>query len=341
MSKRFIPTAALVGLVLAGSALAADSQDQRVQRQLRSHFGLVVETSARGGQEEGVVVSEVLPDSPAAKAGLRVGDVITRIGRRTIEDFRDLANAIVRFRQGERVSLRVQREGQEQSLSVTSRMPGADEDNRDGETRYGRANGETAGDDTRFQRLQQTFRRLEARLQSLERHGQYGRERGESTDQAREYQRLHQRLDQLEERVQQAQRPGQYGRLTSGAALGVQTREWRRQADSRQGGSAEEGVMVTAVDPESLAAESGLRRGDIITRVDDRNVTTSQELRQALQRGSGQEMTLEVLRGSRQMELNVRMEGGSGHSAQNRRFQRLQERIERLETRLREIEQNQ
>ena len=52
MLKRLIMTASLVGLMLAGSPAWADSQDQRVQRNLRTLFGLVVEPSSRGGQEE-------------------------------------------------------------------------------------------------------------------------------------------------------------------------------------------------------------------------------------------------------------------------------------------------
>jgi C-terminal processing protease CtpA/Prc len=285
----------------------------------------------------------VLPNSPAERAGLQEGDVIRHLGQRSIEDFRDLANAITRLRQGERLSIRVERDGRTRTLRLMPRMARSDEDeDRENMPRYGRANGEDNGDDATFQRLQQRFRRLETRLQEMERQGQYGQARSESAEQPRDFQRLQRRLEQLEERVQQAQRTGQYGRTTPGTTLGAQVREWRRQVDSRQGGSADEGVEVMAVETDSPAAEAGLRRGDIIIRVDDRNVTTRQELRQALQRiGSGQETTLEVLRGSRQMVRNVRLEGGSRYGARDRRYERLQERVEQLEERLREMEQNQ
>ncbi|SRR5579883_970762 len=342
MLKRLIMTAALVGLTWAGSSARADSQDQRVQRNLRNLFGLVVETS-RDGQEEEVTVREVVPNSPAERAGFQEGDVIRRLGQRSIEDLRDLANAVARLRQGERLSIRVERDGRSQTLRIMPRMArGDEEEDRENTPRYGRANGEGNGDDATLQRLQQRFRRLESRVQEAERQGQYGQARGESAEQSRDFQRLQRRLEQLEERVQQAQRAGQYGRTPSGTTLGAQVRDWRRQADSRQGGSADEGVEVMAVEPESPAAEAGLRRGDIIIRVNDRNVTTRQELRQALQRiGAGQETTLEVLRGSRQMVRNIRLEGGSRYGARDRRYERLQERIEQLEERLREMEQNQ
>ncbi len=336
MLKRLIVTAALVSLALAGSSARADDQDQRMQRQLRSSFGLVVESSSRGDQDEGFTVLKVLPGSLAERAGFRDGDVIRRVGRRTLSEFRDLASALLRRQQGERLDIQVERDGQFRNLRLMSRQSD-DEEDRDTRDRYGRAN----DDDSTWQRLEHRFRRLEERLQEMERSGRYGQARDDSEEQPRDMQRLHKRLQELEQRVEQERRSGQYGRSSSGITLGAQTRQWRRQSDSRQGGSADEGVMVTAIDSESLAAEAGLRRGDIITRVDDRDVSSPQELRQALQRiGAGQEATLEVLRGSRQMMLNVRLEGGSRYGARDRRYDRLEDRIDQLESRLLELERN-
>lgn len=336
MSKRLITVAALMGLTLAGSLARADSQDQRAQRQLRESFGLVVELTSRGGQE-GVTVSEVLPNSAAERAGLRQGDVIVGVGRRFIEDFDDLANAILRTRRGERVSIQVERNGRDRTMRVAPRMPGAEEDNQYGDFRSGRNNGE-AGGDTEMRRLQQRVRRLELQM---DRQNQYGQVRGAAADRERTLQRLEQYLNDLEERVQQMERSGRYGRNTSGAMLGVQVHEWRRQANSPLGGSADEGVEVMAVDPDSPADEAGLRRGDIIIRVNDRDVVTQEEMRQAWQRiRVGQEATMQVLRGRRQIEINVHRVSSSLYDGRDRRSERLQERIERLESRLREMEQN-
>jgi S1-C subfamily serine protease len=339
MSRYLIVVAALSSLPLLGSPLRADDEDQqRAHRHMRTYLGVVVDQSFRGEEQEGVRVQEVIPDSPAARAGLRPGDIITQIGRRPVEDFHDLVNAVSRWRPGERANIQVQREGRDRNLRVTlgergfRRMPGADEESRDFQDRYGRWQGESTGDQG-FQQLQQRFRQLESRLQDIQRQGRGGAERGESQ---RELRQLVQRLDQLEERVEEAQHEQtRYGRQQRGAVLGVQTRQWRRQFDGRQGGPAEEGVQVTAIESDSPAAEAGLRRGDIITRVDDRNVATTQELRQALQRSGGREATLQIVRGGRQMELNVRPEE---RSATADRYQRLHDRIDRLEDRVREME---
>jgi S1-C subfamily serine protease len=336
MLKRLILTAALVSLALAGSSARADDQDQRMQRQLRSNFGLVVESSSRGDQDEGFTVLKVLPNSLAERAGFREGDVIRRVGRRTLSEFRDLANALLRRQQGDELVIQVARDGQFRNLHLMARLSD-DEEDRDSRDRYGRAN----DDDSTWQRLERRFRRLEDRLKEMERPGRYGQARSDSEEQPRDMQRLQKRLQDLEQRLEQERRSGQYGRSSSGVTLGAQTRPWRRQSDSRQGGSADEGVMVTAIDLESPAAEAGLRRGDIITRVDDRDVSSSQELRQALQRiGTAQDATLEVLRGSRQMMLNVRLEGGSRYGARDRRYDRLEDRIDQLESRLLELERN-
>src|SRR5262249_18455490 len=44
--------------------------------------------------KEGVLVSSVAPDSPAEKAGLKAGDVITSVNGRTVDDLRDLTERL-------------------------------------------------------------------------------------------------------------------------------------------------------------------------------------------------------------------------------------------------------
>lgn len=66
-----------------------------------------------------VVVDRVLPESPAARAGLRTGDVITRFGDDRVLALGDLDAALRRTPAGRQVVLALRRDGGERSVSVT------------------------------------------------------------------------------------------------------------------------------------------------------------------------------------------------------------------------------
>ena len=67
----------------------------------------------------GAVVSQVEPDSPGAKAGLRIGDVITEIDHQKVNDAGELQVAVGEKPPGTKIVLGVLRDGKEASLSVT------------------------------------------------------------------------------------------------------------------------------------------------------------------------------------------------------------------------------
>lgn len=67
----------------------------------------------------GVYISQVLPNSPAASAGLQPGDIITRIGEVTLDGEHPYANALYRYEPGDTVALTVTRELREITVSVT------------------------------------------------------------------------------------------------------------------------------------------------------------------------------------------------------------------------------
>ncbi len=80
---------------------------QTLTDQLAKHFGV----------EQGVLVTEVTADSAASKAGLRAGDVITKVGSAAIEDSGDLVRAIGEA-SGE-VSIEIVRDRKPQTLKAT------------------------------------------------------------------------------------------------------------------------------------------------------------------------------------------------------------------------------
>jgi len=69
--------------------------------------------------EWGAYVSEVGPNSPAAEAGLRQGDIITRFGDRTLNNNNPFINALYDHAPGDTVPLTVKRNGDVLELEVT------------------------------------------------------------------------------------------------------------------------------------------------------------------------------------------------------------------------------
>ena len=70
-------------------------------------------------QPKGAIVASVIPDSPAAKAGLRQGDVITGINGKQVEDSHDLTRRVAGLSAGKTAEFVVSRDGSSKSISVT------------------------------------------------------------------------------------------------------------------------------------------------------------------------------------------------------------------------------
>jgi serine protease Do len=61
--------------------------------------------------EQGVLLAEVLHEGPARDAGLRVGDIVVKIGESKVEGMKDLVGALSRLAIGEEVSVQFVRNG--------------------------------------------------------------------------------------------------------------------------------------------------------------------------------------------------------------------------------------
>jgi serine protease Do len=73
---------------------------------------------------EGAIVAEPQADSPAAKAGVIAGDVITAIDGTTINDSRELARKVGMMAPGSRIKLTVAHKGEVKTLDLTlAKMP--------------------------------------------------------------------------------------------------------------------------------------------------------------------------------------------------------------------------
>lgn len=85
----------------------------------RGLWGLTISVPADADTTPGVAILAVRPETPAARAGLRNGDVITSIDGRWTASVADAYAAAATVPPGQRVPVVVLRDGQEQSLSIT------------------------------------------------------------------------------------------------------------------------------------------------------------------------------------------------------------------------------
>lgn len=67
----------------------------------------------------GAIVTSVKDDGPAAKAGLRRGDVITSVGDNPVKDANGVIKKVQSTTPGSSIQIAMVREGQQGSLSVT------------------------------------------------------------------------------------------------------------------------------------------------------------------------------------------------------------------------------
>jgi S1-C subfamily serine protease len=67
----------------------------------------------------GIQISAVVPGSPAASAGLRVGDVVTKLNDQQIDQEHPLQSLMVKFRPGDKVRVTIIRDTVTQTLEVT------------------------------------------------------------------------------------------------------------------------------------------------------------------------------------------------------------------------------
>jgi membrane-associated protease RseP (regulator of RpoE activity) len=79
--------------------------------ELRAHFGV--------SGDAGVMVSTVEAGSPAEKAGIKVGDILTSIDRDDAQTTWDVRSKVRGYDDGQQVAIEVVRDGRPQTLNVT------------------------------------------------------------------------------------------------------------------------------------------------------------------------------------------------------------------------------
>jgi serine protease Do len=173
---------------------------QQVTSDLSHQFGL--------SAVQGAVVTEVRPDTAAAKAGLQTGDVIVDFDGHAVANPRDLQNVVERSALDKAHHITVIRDGKKVSIDVT----------------------------------------LQAMPQSLAASGDNAASAPKS-----EFERL-----------------------------GLQVSELTADVAQQLNMAGVHGVVVTGVEPDSLAGDAGLQEGMVITRVGQTKVASVEEFRSAV-----------------------------------------------------------
>ncbi len=111
------------GNVGIGFAISSNSVRQVVPVLERgdkvAHPYLGVSTGDQANGSKGAEVGTVSPGGPAEAAGIQAGDVILQIDGKSIVSSEDVAMAINGDQVGQQITVRVRRNGQEQTLQVT------------------------------------------------------------------------------------------------------------------------------------------------------------------------------------------------------------------------------
>lgn len=85
-------------------------QTTELTSELRGHFG--------APDDAGVMVSKVVDDSGAFRAGVLVGDIITAVDTRAVSSARGLQRAIRKHEEGDSVTLEIWRDGRAQNVTA-------------------------------------------------------------------------------------------------------------------------------------------------------------------------------------------------------------------------------
>ncbi len=284
----------------AGSAATGDrrsTSENQVQRQIfdvmrggGGRLGVTVKDLAAADVTRlkltgphGVVVDEVEKDSAAAKAGLKSGDVIIQFDGETVRSAEQFARLVRETPAGRAAKIGVMRDGKRTDLEATL-------DESAGAFRFDR--GELVMPE--IQGLRETPN-LDA---------------------------LRENLNRWRDRTPGAPaEPGPRGNLyyfrTPGGPferdapnargrLGVTVQDLTPELSAFFG--VKDGVLVASVSPDSPAAKAGIKVGDVITTVNDKAVTGTDELISALADKDG-DVTVGVVRDKKALSFKATLEG--------------------------------
>jgi serine protease Do len=269
------------------SEAGSDTGAKKVERRVLVHrtgsggfLGVTLEDEK--GEARGAIVRSVEPDGPAAKAGLKAGDVVVRFDGEKVRSAAQLARLVAETPPGRTVAIDVTRGGVSQKVTATL---------AEGRRRMSFFGGPGGNDMFEFHvpELPEAPRAPGPGPQAtpLPHAPRAPRAWGWSWNDDGGDMLFH-------------LRPAGPPRL------GIRFIEMGEQLAAHYKLAQKNGVLVTSVNPGSAAAKAGLQAGDVVLKFDGRTIETASDLRDAVGAAEGgKEVTLSVQRDGRALDVKA------------------------------------
>ena len=212
----------------------------------RAMLGVITDANDKGAE-----ISSITKESAADKAGLKQGDVITKIGDKKIESADDVSEAVRAQKPADKVAITYLREGKEhKTTAVLGKWKG----------------------------MHFNFSAPKIDMSGM----------GDMMD--------NNFMDMVPRTIEPMMRERMGSNSRPKIGLSIQ--------DTEDG----KGVKITDVDEESVAAKAGLKTGDIITKIDDKEVSSTDDVRHATSGANKPAAySFKVLRGGNEQTIEVKI----------------------------------
>lgn len=241
-------------------------------------------------EERGAVISKVIAGSPAEKAGLKENDVIVSFNGRRVDTVRELQRLLGETPGGRSVTFEVVRSGSHQNISATLAKRS---------TNFGLFDGQGEA----FRRLQGDL--AQNRLFSKEQAEKWKAQAEDFAKRSREFQ------------GKAFAMPHDFGSFNfdfngrgfwRGSRLGIAVESMTDQLAEYFNVKNRKGILVTEVVENSAAAKAGLKAGDVIIEIDNKQVDSPDDLINSLSQKSEGPVEFKIIRKGDEKKITVTLE---------------------------------